>query len=808
LVLYTSVVWGFTGFRRMVLLLVTFAALLLTAAVFEPTTSKLQLPGLKQPVEILRDRWGIPHIYAKTEEDLFFAQGWITATDRLFQLDLWRRIGAGRLSEVLGPNFVSRDRIARLVRFRGNWEEEWRAYSPDAKLIISSFVQGINAYISSLQGERPEEFRLAGFDPGFWTAEDVVSRVAGLQMTGNMMQEVNRALQVARLGAATVELLSPPDPPTRFVIPRGLDLTDITGAILRDYTAAISPLRFPGQQGSNNWVIDGTMSRTGKPLLANDPHRAIQLPSLRKTVHLVGPGWNVIGAGEPALPGIALGHNEQVAFGFTIVGIDQQDLYVEKLNPDNPSEYLYRGTWQKLKIEHETIDVRGGEPDIDGGRKSVSRDFELKFTKHGPVIYEDPTRHRAYTVRWVGELPGTAGYLPALTMARARNWQQFRAAAADFRVPSENLIYADRDGNIGWIAAGLAPIRNGWEGLFPVPGDTAEYEWTGYLNAGDHPLLFNPSAHYIATANNNILPHGYMHQLAYYWASPERYERIVEQLKAGTKFDIQDFERMQQDTVSLVAREFCRLLDSWSPEEGTKAAEIKELMAGWDGNLALGSKPALIYEVWSNRLSAKLTLKVLPFPRTNPRAVLANLKSSPSLPDLLSRSLEEALLEIEHRLGPDESHWTWGNLHKARFRHPLNVVTQPEPGNAAPAPFGLDSAAAEREHLLDSFDLKPVSRPGDAYTVNATGGGPNYTEAYGASYRQIIDLSDWDRSVMTNVPGESGVPGSKHYSDLVEPWAQGEYHPMPYSRRAVERATEERIILTPAPDPAKTQKTQ
>ncbi len=782
-------------------LLASTSAFFLLSARTEITRQQRTLPGLKAPVEILRDRWGVPHIYAQNSDDLFFAQGYITANDRLFQLDLWRRIGSGKLAEVLGPNYIPRDRIARLVRYRGDWDAEWRSYSPDAKAIVSAFVKGINAYIQSLNGQRTEEFQLAGFDPGLWTAEDVVSRVAGLQMTGNMLQEVNRALQVTNLGLSAVELLSPPDPPVPFVVPHGLDLADITSAILRDYTAAIGPIRFPGQQGSNNWVVDGTLSRTGKPLLANDPHRAIQLPSLRKTVHLVAPGWDVIGAGEPALPGIALGHNEDMAFGFTIVGIDQQDLYVEKVNPENHNEYLYKGAWQKFQVQHEIIDVRGGGPDSAGSKKPESEAFDLKFTDHGPIVYEDATRHRAYALRWVGALPGTAGYLPALSLARAKNWDEFKAAAANYKVPSENLIYADKRGNIGWIAAGLTPIRNGWEGLFPVPGDTGEYEWSGYLNAAEHPLTYDPAKHFIATANNNILPQGYSHQLAYYWASPERYQRVVEELSKQPKFDVADFERIQQDTVSLVARDFAGLVKLWNPPAGGRASEIKQLFEGWNGDLALDSKVALIYEVWSNRLSSKLTLKILPAPRTNPRGVLEALKTCPQLNQLLSKSLDEALADIERRLGSDEAHWTWGNLHKVYFRHPLNLGApqggHEEAGTPAPAEFGLDSSAASREHLLDTLDLKPVSRPGDANTINATGGGPSFSEAYGASYREVIDVSDWDRSEMTNAPGESGVPGNKHYNDLVEPWAKGEYHPMPFSRSAVERAAEERIMLVP-----------
>lgn len=777
-----------------ILLLLGLSVFFLVSAADQVRQVTATVPGLKQSVEVLRDRWGVPHIYAQNQRDLFIAQGYITAQDRLFQLDLWRRTGSGKLAEVLGPNYLARDRIARLVEYRGDWDAEWRSYAPDAKQIVMAFTEGINAYIDSLHGQRPQEFQLAGFDPGRWKPEDVVSRLDGLKMTGNMLGEVNRALQVARIGLPTVRLLSPPDPPTEFQVPRGLDLGDISSKIVRDYVTAIGPLRFPGQQGSNNWVVDGTMSRTGKPILANDPHRALALPSLRKTVQLVAPGWNVIGAGDPALPGIALGHNQDIAFGFTLVGIDQQDLYVEKLKPDDPSLYLHQDKWLPMRVQHDIIDVKEM---VNGARTEVPTEVELRYTVHGPVIYEDLPRHRAYSLRWAGTLPGTAGYLPGLSLARAKNWQEFQDAAARYKVPSENLAYADRRGNIGWIASGLAPIRQGWEGIFPVPGDTGEYEWKGFLNPKDHPSEYNPPDHYIATANNNILPEHYPHELAYYWASPERYQRIVEMLHSKKKFDVDDFELMQQDTVSLVARDFLSLLRVWQPPPGSRDSFIRGQLLDWDCNISMHSKAALIYEIWHARLNSKLTAKILPAPRIHPREVMERLKTNPELAELLSSSLDEALSLIARRLGDDQSHWTWGNLHKAIFRHPLTLFETPTEAEGTLSQFGLDSAAARRQRLLDSLDIPPVARPGDANTVNATGGGPNFTEAYGATYRQIIDVQNWDRSVMTNAPGESGTPGSKHYDDLVIPWAKGEYHPMPFSRKAVEAATEERILLQP-----------
>lgn len=712
-----------------------------------PPSAKVKLPALRDPVEILRDRWGVPHIYARNTHDLFFAQGWITAKDRLFQIDLWRRIGTGHLAEILGLAAVPRDRIARLVRYRGDWEKEWKSYSPDAKEIATAFTAGINAYIDSLHGVRTREFAIAGYDPDKWAPEDVTARVAGLLMTRNAASEVQRAMDVDQFGVETVEKLMPPDPFVSLLPPKGLDLKTITKEILRDYTAAIGNVRFPGEQGSNNWVIDGTMSVTGKPILANDPHRPIQLPSLRKTVHLVAPGWNVIGAGEPALPGVALGHNESIAFGFTIVGIDQQDLYVETLNPENPNQYLYKGKWLDVVTEREQINVKASMP----------RAVELRYTQHGPILYEDRERHLAYALRWVGEGPGGAGYLPALSLIRAKNWQEFRERMAGYKVPSENMVYADTKGNIGWIAAGLAPIRKGWNGLFPVPGDSGEYEWTGFLGIDDHPQAFNPARHFIATANHKILPDGYSKELSYEWAAPYRAHRVEEMLQTGgKKFTIDDLARMQQDVTSLPAREFQRVLKAWTPASASGRAAREKLLE-WDTRVTAESEAATLFALWIHylpgaELGKEWGSRPIPFETLLARAT----------PESLDKALTAA--QQDPRFGK-----AWGVVHQLVLKHPLN---------------------------RKEFDLAAVARPGDANTVNAASG-QNLSQTNGPSYRQVIDLADWDRSVMTNVPGESGDPDSKHYSDLLDDWNNGRYHPMPFSRKAVEAAAEERILLEP-----------
>ncbi|MDW8354127.1 MAG: penicillin acylase family protein [Bryobacterales bacterium] len=718
----------------------------------------VRLPGLQQPVEILRDRWGVPHIYARTQADLFFAQGYMAARDRLWQIDLWRRIGTGKLSEILGPAALERDRLARSVRFRGDWNAEWRSYAPDAKPIIESFVAGINAYIDSLGGRRPLEFRVAGYDPGRWVPEDVVARMAGLVMTRNLSSEVRRAEDARRFGLETLERYMPPEPFVRLEIPHGLDLADITGEILRVYEEATGPARFPETEASNNWVVAGSLSASGKPLLANDPHRPILIPSLRKTVHLVGPGWNAIGAGEPALPGIALGHNEHIAFGFTIVGIDQQDLYVERLHPEDPNRYLYRGKWLPVEIERQAVIVQG---------RQAPETVELRYTRHGPVIHEDRSRRRAYALRWVGSEPGGAGYLAALSVARARNWSEFLRALERWKVPSQNMVYADTAGNIGWQVAGLTPIRPNWSGLFPVPGHTGEFEWAGFRKLEELPRLFNPPSGFIATANHNILPPNYRVALGYEWAPPYRFQRIQEVLSTGRKCTLADFERLQHDVVSLPARRFQGVLRRLERNFPGRKGRIVDRLLRWDGALTSDSFEAVVYEVWLSKLPEAVFGAELGS-RVSVARLLEELEKDPK-PHVLESALEAALQDIESRLGPDEAAWRWGRLHTVEFRHPLGVK---------------------------AWHRGPFERPGDAHTVNAASG-PAFRQTNGASYRQIFDLADWDRSVITNVPGESGDPSSKHYDDLIADWLEGRYHPLPFSRAAVEAATVERITLEP-----------
>lgn len=745
---------------------------------------QIVLSGLQEPVDVIRDTWGVPHIFARNQHDLFFAQGYVAAQDRLWQLDMWRRAAEGKLAEVLGPRAIGRDTFAHLLRYRGDRAAEWTSYAPDAREIADAFVEGVNAHIAWViahPDKLPLEFAMTGSSPQPWTADVVIGRLAGFVMTGNASRELRRAILAKSVGAPRTLELMPVEPPVDLGVPDGLDLADLDGNVLDLARDADAPFAFedPSQIGSNNWVVSGRHSATGKPILANDPHRAIRIPSLRYTVHLNAPGWNVIGAGEPALPGVAAGHNDRVAFGFTIVGMDQQDLYVEKLHPTDDRRYLVNGAWHAMREVHERIFVKG---------RSEPQSITLQFTRHGPVVATDVTRRRAYALRWVGTEPGTAGYLASLTLNRVKSWSDFLAAAVRWKVPAENLVYADVEGNIGWIAAGLAPVRTRGTGLLPVPGHDSEYEWTGFLPVADLPQSFNPSSGYIATANHNILPPGYPKMLGYEWAAPHRYRRIVEMLEARATFTVSDFERMQHDEVSLPARQIVSWLNEALAYRGVQpeaeSVYATELLEKWDGRLSADSAAAAMYESWLPFLGkAAIVAAVPPSERQyyDPNSIETTLRLLRSLDParrawvMTGTSLVDAWRAGAEKLGDDEEKWAWGRLHESRFEHPL-------------------ATTSDRKGL---FNLGPRPRGGDGTTPFASGYGRWQT--HGASFREVIDVGDWDRSTTINVPGESGQPGSPYYDNLYPLWAEGKYHPMLFSRQAIEKNAAHRLTLVPSP---------
>jgi penicillin amidase len=758
-------------------------------AVLAQLEGELRMPGLQAEVRVLRDRWGIAHIEAENAHDLFYAQGFVVAQDRLFQLDLWRRTGMGEMAELQGPDALEGDRFARMLLYRGDMEAEWRSYAPDTREIATAFAEGINAFIQNAGRDGlPLEFQILGYQPRPWRAEDVLPRMSGLIMSGNWQRELSRARLIAEVGIDTARRLAPTDPPREFALDPLLSPDLFKADIGHAFKVATkAPAFHPSLQESNNWVADGSLTASGKPMLAGDPHRTLALPSLRYLVHLKAPGWNVIGSGEPALPGVAIGHNEQIAWAFTIVGTDQADLFVEKTHPDDPKRYLAGDTWVVMETREEKFKVRGRtEPVMQ----------ELRFTRHGPVIYQDEKKGIAIALRWAGMEPGGAAYLASLSVARAHDRTSFLKALEAWKEPCLNFVFASVDGDTGWIAAAATPVREGWDGLLPVPGWTDQYRWTGFLPVREYPQNFRPAAGWVGTANHNILPPDYPHMISLDWSPPFRYDRIRERMESikaeGRKFTIEDFRQIQQDTTSIPARELAAL---WREVKVPDALQpMARLLAGWDGNLSADSDAAALYSVWLQELdksfwrlatvatdgnlerSSVKSLRVMIDALHRPSATWFGDDPARHRDDLMVRTLGDAVIRLRQSLGDDPSRWKWGALHKAKFNHPL-------------AGMGLPP--------LGAFSPPSVPRPGDDTTPNNTKSDASFRQVHGASYRQIFDLSDWDLGIATSTPGQSGQPGSPHYADLLPLWAKGEYFPLAYSSRKIAEFTVHTLMLKP-----------
>ena len=734
----------------------------------------LRVSALTAPVEVRRDRWGVPHIYARNQRDLFIAQGFVAAQDRLFQMEMWRRQGEGRLAEVLGPAAVERDRFARLFTYRGSMAREWAAYGADTKAIVTAFVAGVNAYIAHTGDKLPPEFAMLGFRPEPWSITVPLSRATGLSGVSNGSSEVLRAQLVAALGAARVNELFPVDPVRALDPAPGLDLAGISSASLGGFGGAFADVAYNRIEGSNNWVVSGAKTTTGRPMLANDPHRVITNPAVRYLTHLVAPGWNVIGAGEPAAPGVAIGHNDRIAFGLTVVGMDQQDVYVEALTrcPGSASGtlgcYWSRGAVRRITTRTDTIRVKG-EP---------ARAVVLQFTMHGPIVSIDTSRKRAFAIKSVHAEPGTASYLGSLAMDRARNWKQFEAAMTKWLMPSENMIYADVDGNIGWIAAGLMPKRS-WSGLLPVPGDGSR-EWSGYVPGLQLPRAYNPASGFINTSNDNILPAGYTTPISYEWASRYRVDRVREVLKQEKKFSVDDFATLQHDVQSLLAATLLPALREGADRAQLSARPDVAMLISWNQQMSRDQVAPTVFAAWAPALYRRaLTRETIGV--ANVASLLAarpdygwlehylqRHRGTPALDSMALGALDDATADVTRRFGADQTKWVWGTLHTASFRHQLSA----------------------------QFDLPAASRSGDGNTVNVTGGA-NFKQTAGASFREIIDLADFDRSIVTNVPGQSADPRSPHYADLLKLWADDKYFPLVFTRARVEAETERVTWLTP-----------
>jgi penicillin amidase len=792
------------------------------------TRGTVRLPGLKGPVEVLRDRWGVPHIYADAAEDLFFAQGYVHAQDRLWQMEFQRRVGSGRLSEVVGEAALELDRFFRVMGLNRAAQAEAEALDDETRRALEAYAAGVNAYMASRRGSLSLEFGLLRFRPEPWQPVDSLywAKAMAWNLSCNWESELIRARLAVKLGAdraADLEPRYPADNPTIVSgggLPKGAApppngwgsdaLRDALRLVEQTFQANLpaakpdtSPPVLPQAAGnSNQWVVTGGRSATGKPLLANDTHLQLQMPANWYQVHLVGGGYNVIGVSLPGLPGVVIGHNERCAWSVTTAWQDVQDLYVEKLNPENPHQYEYQGEWLDAEVVHEEIRVRGrAEPVVE----------EVIVTRHGPIISALVGEETPLALRWLALEPG--GLLgSALRYNRARNWDEFRAALGDWSTPAHNFIYADAEGNIGYLQAGWLPIRAKGYGLAPAPGWTGEYEWQGYRSLDEWPQVYNPESGWLATANNLVVDANYPHFLSADLENPCRARRVVDLVTTKMGLTADDFARFQRDTYSAQAERFAAHVVAVEPRSDEERRALSYLK-NWDHRLGLDSVAASIYHVCRLRAlhlffgdhlgelaDSYVGVGITPLGDTGPYhgrsfVRLLELLDSPEGEDdywlrdpvsggqrtrqtLLRQALREALDVLQEELGRDMARWTWRRLNKVHFAHPVGSVRPlNRVFNRGPYSIGGDLDTLLRASTLPRFPFEPV--------------------ATGDALRFIADLSDWERCRIVVPGGQSGHVASRHYADLIPFWLKGRFLPMLFQRKTVERHAKQWLTLVP-----------
>ncbi|MBW3468600.1 penicillin acylase family protein [Arthrospiribacter ruber] len=777
-----------------------------------------KIKGLLEDVEVIRDVNGINHIYAKNEQDLFFTQGYLAAKDRLFQFEVWRRRATGTAAEILGPREIERDKGARLFKFRGDKKEELSHYHPNGEAIVDAFVLGVNAYIKEVRDNPdllPFEFKVLDILPEFWTWEVVISRHQGL--LENVEDELKYARVVAELGAERAKELyyfHPNEPD--LSIPEGIPTALLKKDILAPYKSFRKALTFEPEDvqvahriekanseaflafvheeeqrhemyekfdmGSNNWVLSGEKTQSGYPLMANDPHRLHAVPSLRYWVHLHAPGWNVIGAGEPVIPGVSIGHNGQGAWGLTIFETDNEDMRVYELHPENPHKYKYKGEWLEMEKIFDTISVKG-QDDV------ITTHY---YTVHGPVTFIDEELNKAVAVECAWLNPGGAPYLASLRMNQSQTWEEFREACAYNHIPAENMVWADKDGNIGWQATGITPLRKTHSGLLPALGD-GSMDWEGFLPIKERPHLHNPENGRIATANENVTPPEYPHQhaIGFDWADAFRGDRVREVLDKAGKFTMEGMGALQNDYQALPARALVPHLLNLSFEDSA-ALEAKDRLSEWDHNLDPNSISAGIYVMWERKLRDRLRNELVPKHLHNDFGVVKMTRvlqwverpekifpsdSKKMMQEILKESFLEALEELKSRFGEKQENWQYGqeNYKHAWHRHPLSDLLA--------------------EDWQKKLDMGPVPRGGYSFTPAANAYGDNNSS--GASFRIIVDTGDWDKTLGINTPGQSGDPDSPFYGNLFPVWSKDNFFRVPYSKEKVKENAFEKTMLKP-----------
>jgi penicillin amidase len=800
---------------------------------FPTASGEIVIEGLDAEVQIVRDEYGVPHIYATSAHDLFFAQGYVHAQDRFWQMDTWRHIGTGQLASMFGSEQVETDAFLRTMGWEELAADQYQKATSEGREALDGYAAGVNAYIGDRSpaelGFEYSVLELVNHDytPEPWTVVDSIvwGKVMAWDLRGNMDSEIARALLLDDFTTEEVSLLYPAYPEDHPVIvgnsePRvsgaGLNPTPVNalqtiGNTLYNIALADGVTGGGGVGiGSNSWVISPQRSGTGSAILANDPHLGIRMPSIwyQASLHCAPKTdecpLDVTGFSFAGMPGIIIGHNDQIAWGFTNLGPDVMDLYIERVNPNNQFQYEVNGQWVDMEVRTETIIVAGGDPE----------EVTVRATRHGPIISDDYEILEDFTddsgmplpddyavaLRWTALDESPAIVDAALGLNLAQNFEQFRDALRLFEVPAQNIIYADVDGNIGYQAPGKIPIREKWDGRLPVSGWTDEYEWAGYIPFDELPSVLNPPEGYIATANNPVVDDSYPHLITTDWNYGDRAYRIVEMIEADTVIDLDDVAAMQFDSHNRHAGRLVPwLLDVNLSGEDATAVRAQELLAEWDLSNDVDSAGAAVFEaVWSNLLRLTFHDDLLEdlWPAGGSRWSLAveGILAFPNLrfwddrataevetrDDILKAAFLAGVAGVEDLLGGSPDDWEWGALHGAVFRN----ETLGESG------VGL---------IEGRFNRGPYPVGGGTDIVNAVGyyADEGYEVTWVPSMRMIVDLGDLENSVAIHTTGQSGHAYSSHYQDMLEPWASGAYLPMLWDRESVQAGADGTLILFP-----------
>jgi penicillin amidase len=803
----------------------------------------VSVSGLSAPVDIVRDRDAIPHIFAATRRDALFGLGYAHAQDRLWQMEFQRRIGFGRLSEIFGAVTIPQDRFLRTVGFGRAATAAWDRLPRDAKDDVEAYVAGVNAFIGAHHGSRlPPEFTLLRFAPEPWTGPDVIVwvKMMAWDLSKNYSSELLRHDLAAAVGPEKLAQLMPPYATNGLSILTEADMPWLgaSGAALsglrRGAAGPAEPARSPhtgefaaltaaladgspvvrdlllggattDALGSNNWVVDGTRTASGKPMLANDPHLDAHIPSLWYLAHLSAPGFDVIGATLPGAPAVAIGRNQYIAWGETNVAADVEDLYRERLDASGQAAE-FRGALEPMRIVHERIVVKGGDP----------IDLAVRITRHGPLVSDainannaesprtpKPPALEPLAFRWTALDDDDTTIVCFLKLNQARNWADFTGALRQFVVPSQNFVYADVDGHIGYYAPGRIPIRASGDGTRPAEGWTGDAEWTGWIPFDELPHTFDPPEHMIVTANDRPAPPVYPHMVGVEWAEPFRAERISDLLHARPKLTPDDFAAIQADTLSLHAQSLLPLLLSRAKPRSDADARAIRILSTWNHDANAASPAAAIFQAWFHALTpaiagdelgpraledyvaAERTSYVARFlvdALTGPSAAWCDDVRTPAVEtcdDVVSATLDAAVADLAARMGSDPSKWRWDEVHRAIFPHQ-----------------GLDAVA-----LLRPLLSRSVPAAGDWSTVDV--GGVSQAHPYEQhaipGYRQIVDLSPANDSRFLDAVGESGHFLSPHYDDFLQDWRAVRHRPMRMERKDAEAGAIGVLHLTPTP---------